>query len=55
MPTGKGLEHPVSARQERWARAAEARGELKKGTASRWGRRAKNRQARTGQRYGRRR
>jgi hypothetical protein len=51
MPLSGGREHPTSSRQERWAHAAEARGDLPRGTARRWSRRAKRRKQRTGKRY----
>lgn len=54
MPTGRGIEHPMSARQERWAYVAEARGDLPRGKAREWSRQAKRRKARTGKRYGKR-
>lgn len=37
--------HPFSEAQRRWAFAAEARGELPKGTALAWARRAKHRRS----------
>jgi len=40
-PRSKKWSHPVSARQQRWAFAAESRGELKPGTARKWSRRVK--------------
>lgn len=41
----KRWQHPVSEQQRRWAFAAEARGELPRGTAIKWSRRVKRKRA----------
>lgn len=41
MATKKKKVHPVSEAQRKWAFAAEKSGELKKGTADKWSKRAK--------------
>ena len=55
MPRKPGQEDsPHSERQRRWAFAAEARGELRPGTARTWSRRVKRRRARGQRAYQRR-
>ena len=49
MPKKPGKkEPPFSKKQQRWAFAAEARGELPKGKAREWAKRAKNRRGKGG-------